>query len=75
MTPDAAWPNLSPYGPFTAADHAAHTSPKGTASPEDLFPGGSGKKMANQLGKFAAKPHLKFKAPKRAAPRRRKKRL
>lgn len=70
--PDAAWPNLPAYGPFTQADHAAHTSPKGVPYPADLVPGTHSHKMAKLAMKFAHKPHLKF-TTKRSAPRRRKK--
>lgn len=75
MCPDAQWPALPSYRQFTAADHAAHTSPKGIPYPGDLVPGAQAHKMAKLALKFVHKPHLKFtkSAPRRAAPRRRKK--
>ncbi len=75
MPPDAAWPNLPAYGPFTKADHAAHTSPKGIPYPGDLVPGTHSHKMAKLAMKFTHKPHLKFpvKTSPRRGPRRKKK--
>lgn len=70
--PDAFWPNLPAHGQFTAADHAAHTTPRGIAYPEDLIPGTKSHKMAKSILKVARKPHLKLTRP-RPAPRRKKK--
>jgi hypothetical protein len=70
MTPDATWPNLPSYREFSAADHAAHTSPRGTPYPEDLITGLHNRKAAKELLKVASKPHLKL---KRGTGRRKKK--
>jgi hypothetical protein len=72
MPPDAAWPNLPAHGQFTAADHAAHTTPKGIAYPEDLIPGAKSHKFAKSILKVVRKPHLKT-PTRRSSPRRKKK--
>lgn len=71
--PDAAWPNLPGYAAFTAADHKAHTTPKGIPRWEDVVPGTKSLKMSKLAMKFVSKPHLKMKSPRRAPARRRKK--
>ena len=73
MTPDSNWPALPSYRTFTAADHAAHTSPKGVPYPETLMTGTDSRKAAKQIMKFAHKPHLTLKrTPKRATQPKRK---
>jgi len=76
MPPDAAWPNLPNHFVFTPADHAAHTSPKGIAYPEHLYPGlMDSRKSAKGLMKFAHKPHLKVATGRKRAvtPKRKRK--
>ncbi|HEX4647172.1 MAG TPA: hypothetical protein VH598_16330 [Verrucomicrobiae bacterium] len=59
MPPDANWPAIPNYREFTAADHAAHTSPKGIPYPETLM-GTESVKATKGLMKLARKPHLKL---------------
>ena len=66
--PDASWPNLPNHFAFSEADHAAHTSPKGVAYPETLYPGlMDSRKSAKGLMKFAHKPHLKLTTARKRA--------
>jgi hypothetical protein len=77
LCPDANWPALPSYRTFTAADHAAHTSPKGVPYPETLMNGVDSRKAAKQIMKFAHKPHLTLKKttrPRVSARRKKKER-
>ena len=58
MCPEAGYFDLPNYKAFTPADHAAHTSPKGTCSPEDVGANWNSRKGAKMIGKIAHKPHL-----------------
>jgi hypothetical protein len=51
--PGYDWPGIRDPSNITAADHLAHTTPRGTLSPEDL--GLKGKKHKGQLMKVVGK--------------------
>lgn len=71
MPPDANWPNIPDYRNITPADHAAHTTPKGTLRPDEIYLNAKpSHKMAKELMKIGHKPHLKLKTAK-PQPRRR----
>lgn len=72
--PDASWPNLPDYRQFSPADHAAHTTKRGTLSPEDMPELNlTSRKGAKQLMKIGSKPHLGQHRPKANAHRTKRK--
>lgn len=72
MPPDANWPALPQHGNFTKADHAAHTTPKGTPTWEQHVPGTKSLKMTKMAMKFVSRPHLKMTKAKPAGRKKKK---